>query len=510
MSLLLQLTTRGVDYQQRRPLATVSVGRPDDGPAPLPTPFGDPDTPFAVAMRRPQVADGGPPLEYGCFDLNGGLLEDLGLRARRQMRNIIYYRMAELFNVSRGDPWFSPGSKDWGRDVVPDEAAGNWAVVYSAACPLRGDIERALAPLIKQRDGHAIEIPQMNPAEFVDWISDQQQQNALPPYLMICDDLDNIPIEYQFILNASRVTGRMWHPDADRLAAYAQKVVDFERGGNGATKDVIATPADDAVTAGDLHRIVDPIGEHLDLSVLQGDAFDRTRLLDAAREARLLALYTHGLGLTQDEHAESPDLEGAFVLDTDAAGRDGLLGPGDLPDGPFVPGGVVFTPACLSGGTQGDSDFAGWIGWAALAPFLASPASLSPTVQALLHAAQGPLAVVAHFDISVAGGDKMENLAAPDWDIQMWTHYGLLRALQRGSNVGRATYRIRWAAGHYYAQAIYLFGQLRGHFPPVGAQAQRPVGQFIDSMNLFHVIATEMRNFVILGDPAVRLQKAAA
>jgi hypothetical protein len=72
--------------------------------------------------------------------------------------------------------------------------------------------------------------------------------------------------------------------------------------------------------------------------------------------------------------------------------------------------------------------------------------------------------------------------------------------------VGRATKPFRWAAGTYYAQAIHVFGQMTGTYPYLGTSGVRKtIGMAVNSMNQYHVIASDMRNFLVLGDPAVRL-----
>ena len=63
--------------------------------------------------------------------------------------------------------------------------------------------------------------------------------------------------------------------------------------------------------------------------------------------------------------------------------------------------------------------------------------------------------------------------------------------------------------GIFYAQAIYIFGQLTGHTPYFGTSGTRKtLGNTVNSMNQYHIIATDMRNFIVLGDPAVRLPRS--
>ena len=87
--LLLSLTTRGVRYDTRQYLADVQVRSAGARETARGLP---PDTPFVDALRllggRRDRQNGGPPMEYGCFDLDGTLIEDPGERFTRQRRPI--------------------------------------------------------------------------------------------------------------------------------------------------------------------------------------------------------------------------------------------------------------------------------------------------------------------------------------------------------------------------------------------------------------------------------------
>jgi hypothetical protein len=116
--------------------------------------------------------------------------------------------------------------------------------------------------------------------------------------------------------------------------------------------------------------------------------------------------------------------------------------------------------------------------------------------------------MLAHFDISMAGNAPMYNPMTDAYDLQRELHLRFIKNLSRRQTIGKATAPFRWAAGAFYAQAIYVFGQIAGTLPykytgPSGVR--KTIGQFVDSMNRYHLTATDMRNYIILGDPAVRL-----
>jgi hypothetical protein len=199
-------------------------------------------------------------------------------------------------------------------------------------------------------------------------------------------------------------------------------------------------------------------------------------------------------------------LQGAFVLEFGSTEDSGLLTPADVAQGPFVPGGVVFTPACMGGGSMSNSDYCAWVDDDSLADYVGGRTEIGATARAMLGSPTGPIAIVAHFDVSMASSAPMFNPMTGKYDLQPMLHHQFVRHLAEGWTVGRSTKPFRWAAGSYYAQAIYVFGQLTGTYPYMGTSPTRKtVGMAVNSMNQYHVIATDMRNFLVLGDPGVRL-----
>ncbi len=514
MTDLLPWTTRGVTFESRRYLAAVDMR------ATRPIGSIDPDTPFRLAM--PELVrlrgSGGGRIEYGCFSRDGTLIEDPGLLIRRQIRNILYYTIRDLFNLSWRAPGgqFSPGAPI-DHDPVPEAPQGRWAVLLSEGCPDRPTVTEALEPLIRHRDGRIVVMPVAEPPAFLAWLQDQFDTRALPEYVVICDTFEHIPLEYQFILNAFLATGRLWLDGPEAFEAYVRKVLAVERGTLvPGSRRVVATPMDDPVTVADYVGIISEIVPELSgmagpVDLLAGADFGQDALLAAARDAGLLAVYCHGVALGDEAQARHPDLQGALVLRFASRDEEGLLAADDVRAAPFVPGGIVFSPACLGGGTQANSDYAAWIDPQNLPPYLGAATQASALSRALLTSLGGPAALVLHFDISMGNNAPMYNPMTQAPDLQRALHGRFLTHLLNGETVGRATGPFRWGAGAFYAQAIYVFGQIVGHTPYIGTSGRaKTIGNFVDSMNMYHVTATDMRNYVILGDPAVRLMSGAA
>lgn len=518
---LLPWTTRGVKSDSRDYLAAVTMDLEELGrAAPREAPFGlSPDTYFTDAIpiikriSAEHAHEGPAGIEYGCFNHDGTIITDPGLRFHRQHRNILYYLIRDVFNIRRGQNQDSPGSMLGVADPVPQSPDGNWAVLLTEACPERERVERILRPLVEYRNGSMIVIPKLDSPQFIqEWLQPRFNDDEVPAYLLICDNFENLPIEFQFILNAFGATGRLWFEDCSDLQAYVEKILGLERGEMSVQKGcTVASPVDDTVTFVDRKNIIDPLLElpeakKLSLQPLLADDFTHQTLLESAASARFLALYCHGLGVCRDEWDERSELQGSFVLRFESGDDDGLLTPSDVSAHPFAPGGIVFSPACMGGGNVSDSDYSAWIDPEGLAGYTGMRTEISAISRAMLASPQGPAAVVAHFDISMASSALMYNSMSDGYDLQTLLHKQFVRHLAAGWTVGRATKPFRWAAGAYYAQSIYLFGQMTGTYPYMGTSGTRKtIAMAVNSMNQFHVAATDMRNFLVLGDPAVRL-----
>lgn len=510
--LLLPWITRGLKYDTREYLASVSLEPGHSGPEERDAYLIHPEMPMNEALPllvdlRGSTGD----IEYGCFELNGYLIRDPDLRINRQRRNILYYTIRDLANISRGQNRFGEGALiDLVDDPVPVSPDGNWAVLLSTECPNRHEVESALHPLVEHRSGRFLEMPKLLPGEFQHWLADQFNNRQLPPYLLICDSFENIHLEYQYIFNAFAVTGRLWFDEPAGYDAYVQKVLAVERGEVGAgDAAIVACPVDDDVTFADNKSIISPMlksreAQSLELKALRGQDFNKDSLLESGRNARFMALYCHGIGLPTEELAKRPTLQGAFVLRYGAEEDEGLLTPNDIASKPFVSGGIVFSPACLAGGTQGDSDFAAWLDPQGLPLYTGEHSRVSSIGQALLASASGPMAALVHFDISISSSAPMFNPLTGEHDLQKEIHTRFIRLLSEGETLGRATGPFRWAAGTYYAQAITQFEKVAGTRPFMSWDPTT-IGKQVYSLNQYHVVATDMRNYIILGDPAVRL-----
>ncbi len=515
--LLINFATRGRKYESKEYLAKTKIDTADEINENLTMQLKQlvhRDMPITQALHI-LVKERGmfeKDMRYGCFNLDGTLIEDPALLKSRGRRNMLYYMIATLFNISRGRKYNDAGSFSTGSpsdDPVPPSPENNWAVLISEHCNYKRDIERAIEPLVKHRAGRILTTPKLtvNTRGSKEWIEKCVREGSLPKYLLICDSFENIELEFQFILNAFLVTGRLWFDNIANYETYTKKVLDVEKNNFAYNrKDLtMASPLDDPVTSQDFEEIIQPIitaNNSFRFNQLFRNRFSKQSLMESAKSSRFLALYCHGVGLKDEDFSRNPQYQGSFVLDFNSNNETGLLTPEDVTSEPFVPSGILFSPACLAGGTQADSDFASWIKRNGLTPYLGQDTGISAISSTLLGSSVGPVAALMHFDISLCG--PMFNPHNGQFDLQKRIHHNFVKNLIEGQTIGKATKLFRSAAGAFYAQAFKLFGQVAGSVSFMGRDEPN-ISDFVRSMNQRHVTATDMRNYIILGDPAVKL-----
>ena len=191
-------------------------------------------------------------------------------------------------------------------------------------------------------------------------------------------------------------------------------------------------------------------------------------------------------------------MQGALVL----PGGRRLTG-ADVASGAFLPGGVWFSFACFSAGTPARSSYAHWLRQLqapqldALADPL--PPGERPFISALPQAAlanpQGPLAVIGHVDLAWS-------YSFNDQGLHRTSRYlGVLKTLAEGGRVGVA---LQALLRYLNETSIELTIHYNTH--AMGG-SQRPPGP--ERWAELWMLHQDLANFILLGDPAVRLPLAA-
>jgi hypothetical protein len=412
-------------------------------------------------------------------------------------------------------------------DIDPNnlEEAG-WCVLF--APNLDPAVKTALAPLLAHReaqskrlfkvfDGSSGLLPGDDARKWVErqgaGFSVVDPEHGIPVYVLLVGSPEAIPFEFQYMLDLYWNVGRIDFDTADEYRAYAESVIAYETGASvpHRKRAAIFTVRNDAdrPTALLHDQVAHPLVTGANgVRSLQGfKGFDVAPLLaeDATKE-RLLALLSgrepggvpaflftgsHGVKFKID-NPQQREKQGALLCQEwpgfGGVAPEHLFTAADVPSDAPVHGLIHFLFACYGGGCPTEDNF----GLAAAEP----PRTLVPRPivarlpQRLL--ARGALASLAHVDRAWAY--SFQNSRSTPQVQEM--RDVMVRILQ-GQRIGQATdsFNMRWAV---LSAELQESQNLRASFSE----------QLVSNAQLAnrYVARNDARNYVVLGDPAVRLR----
>ena len=399
-------------------------------------------------------------------------------------------------------------------DVDPqDLGAAGWGVLFAkGADPL---IREALSPLLELRKRQATRLFDGGYREFWGPLAYQKGQtqddflaqwerethglvdtSLMPYYLLLVGGPEEIGFDFQYEMDVTHAVGRIHFDTLDEYARYAESVVAAE-GRQQAKKVTVfgARNGDDPATGLLLSKLVLKVLEELQPKhpgwcfehILEQEA-TKQRLKEVLRQSPSL-LFTAGHGLAYPSgHPDQVERQGAIVC-SDWSGQ-GALPPSvyysasDVNQDIDLAGMIVFQLACFGAATPGQDDYQNLaLPWpAAERPFVAT------LPKRLL--SRGALAVVGHVDRIWTYSffndetDKVENLVFENF----------LSRILNGKRIGYALDRFnQWHAKYAIRLTKMLF------------QVKR--GEAVDKEEIARtwLVNNDARNYVVLGDPAVRL-----
>lgn len=338
-------------------------------------------------------------------------------------------------------------------------------------------------------------------------------RKGVPYYMLIVGPPSRIPFEFQAQLDLQWAVGRIAFDTPDEYAAYARHVVEYETGRSPVRRKRTAVwiprnPLDLAtpLLAGTV--VPEFLGQSTtdDIAIGKAAGFDiatfvgngqatRSRLLEILQGTidggapSIIFTGSHGAEWSIQDPVVQRERQGALVTQEWTRGQPldatHYVAGSDLPADADLRGTVLFLFACFGGGCpQHDTYYFD----AAGQPIVLAP---EPTIarlpQAMLQ--RGALAVIAHVDRAfsyafedVMGTPQAQLLRSP------------LELLAKGRRVGLAVdpLNLQWSA------LAAQLGMALGNAP-----GERPRNALI--ANLF-IARDDARNYVVLGDPAVRLR----
>lgn len=392
-----------------------------------------------------------------------------------------------------------------------DLAEAGWAVVHP---PGYDEVIEELTPLLRLRAGQAgaayrqpielargEEIDDFYKRLGVAWGAADPQR--LPYYLLILGSPDEISFGQQQVLGQARAVGRLFLERASDYGTYARNVVAAEERPRRERPEAAffaAVNGDDRATRRTREQLVAPLAERIGeahprwrVRRLEGEEATKGRLLALLTDqaAPLLFTATHGLAVPFD-HPRQRDLQGALIA-SDWRGEGSALSAAcylsgdELPDELGLAGAVAFLFACYGAGTPKYDGF--WFKGKDAAPRrTADPPFVARLVQSLLSRRGGPGAVIGHVDRAWTSSFFWHRAGQVDAFVDT------LAELIRGARIGNA---LGWL--HDIGRDAIAYAGEMG--------ARQAAGEaFSQSLLDRHRLASaDARNFVVCGDPAVRL-----
>jgi hypothetical protein len=452
------------------------------------------------------------PLLY-CNGINAETGEYLGLPATP----------GQVAALARGDSFSSESrmDKEWGRGLRSGDPRflpqAGWGVIVAQNDERAEEILNALDELLALRKSQLGEDFEHRYQEYVGEYGFQPgdtkrrflsrhgvgpgavDPDKMPYYLLIVGDPETIPWEFQYELDMQYAVGRLWFDTIEEYRRYAQSVVAAESPARErARKAVVFAPEHEEDPATELSRkyLALPLAERIEKA---GKGWTVQRSLgEEATKANLLQalsggtdlLFTAGHGLWYPRGAPDQLSRMGALVCQDWPGKGCGHGPrpddyfcGDDVNGTQLSGLVSFLFGCYSAGAPAIGDFPVARTRTATNPFV----SLLP--RRMLQA--GTLAVIGHVDSAYQCSIEFPEAGK---HIEVFEDF-IDRLLFKGCPVGSAmeNFGVRFAD---------LSRDLSAEL-----EEEKRTGHPTDD-NLLADLWThsrDARNYVVLGDPAVRL-----
>lgn len=353
-------------------------------------------------------------------------------------------------------------------------------------------------------------------------------QGGVPFYLLIVGSPDRIPFEFQALLKMQWAVGRLAFDDVEDYGRYAQAVVQYEdptfrpfQRKNAAvwvTRNYgdIATAMLSGAVCEDFLSTTNALGSRpgFNLDAFANEKATKAQLVEILRgnlpggAPAVFFTGSHGCEYSDSDSATQRRYQGALVtqewMPGTSAGSANQFSGEDVPADARLQGAIAFLFACYSGGCPTtDSYYRKPDG----SPISLAPAPMIASLpQALLR--NGTLAVIGHVDMAfpyafqdVNGTPQMQAVRTP------------LELLLRGKRAGLAADSLSILWSSLSAQLGLALGA-----NPVPASAAPtatasaapapPAAAISPAIPRLTIARDDARNYILLGDPAVRLRVA--
>lgn len=403
-----------------------------------------------------------------------------------------------------------------------DLAETGWAVVYAPGTDRK--VKLALRDLIEHREGQAagggrstyFRSIDARPGESLDAFLRRPDVSAgqrgdpdfFPYYVLLVGDPESLPYNFQQELDVGYAVGRICFDRPEDYKAYARSVVQAETKRPVRPRQVAffgTSHENDPATEEMARTLVRPLSEGVVepekgweiRSAIGADARKEQlrKFLGGPETPALLFAGCHGLEVDMEDDVERQrEMQGALICQDwpgpdEWVDEDHWFAAKDVPGDASLDGLIAFFMACYGVGTPARDNFSQ--NRLARAPRIAPAAFASRLPQRMLsHPGGGALAVIGHVDkawvTGFAGSEKGEGRAP---------YLNALKRLLEGHTVGWAVEDLNLSYASFAAQLGNLWE---------AEQLRDKVTDPVLFSNLW-TYRNDARNYVVFGDPAVRL-----
>ncbi|WP_433884588.1 hypothetical protein [Pseudomonas vranovensis] len=402
-------------------------------------------------------------------------------------------------------------------------AQTGWAVIFARSA--RAEVRQALAPLLALRALEAGALYREFSGEAGYWPGDTARAwlarqprgkspgvvapQKVPYYLMIVADPQDIPFRFQYELAVSYAVGRIHFDHLQGYHNYARSVVAAQAAEVASTRRALFFgPCNeaDAATRLSCALLVEPLAqqlaklslEHWQVEQCVADQATKARLLGqlSGQPPSLLFTASHGMGFPCGDPRQLRH-QGALLCQDwpgpqqhrGAIPADYYLSADDLDDHLCLAGSVMMHFCCYGAGTPLQDNFKH--SNEALRQLASRPFLAALPMRALSLPAGAALAVIGHVERAWS-----YSFDWPGCGDDLATFKGTVQALMKGKRVGLAMDHF---AMRHAEVAVALNGELDVLKDPIAKRDDLALGAL-------WIASNDARNYVILGDPAVRLQ----
>lgn len=337
--------------------------------------------------------------------------------------------------------------------------------------------------------------------------------HKVPYYLLIVGDPNTIPYRFQTQIDVQYASGRLFFDTPDEYAHYAHSVVEAEKRQIALTRTATffgVSNSDDPATTQSATDLVQPLSAaassaHPDWSIksvpIEETTKDRlARLLGGDETPALLFTASHGMGFPSGHPLQSPR-QGALLtqdwpgplMHSGPIPEDFYFSAEDLSDSNHVFGMLAFFFACYSAGCPQYDEFTQAVFKDVPTTIAPRPFSAALPKKLLTHPRGSALAVVGHVDRAWGSSFNWG-----DAKSQLGVFERMLNLLFDGHPIGDAVdpFNIRYAE---------ISADLNVMLENIS------FGKKVDPRELagMWTANNDARNYVVIGDPAVRLMTAA-